>query len=362
MKKLFVLFLTLTIVIGEFSVRHFQAEAKKLIDERAQALLQSARAAIGGDEAINTINNLVGKGKISRQIKTPDNQERTLEGEVEMALQTNGKIHKKVRLTFPRDPNAANPTDGDVKKIVVENDKTILRRHSSDTNVEPEREFRVTGGGSQGQKIVRKVEKHGAGGGQNEFVRLMLGLLLKPSTSFELVYNYLGEGDVDGTSAEIIEATGGDNFKTRLYLDKQTHLPLMITYRGINPHPVIIFHNKDGAAGNGQEVKNVIVLKTPEGEKIVENSGNTKVFVRKADPNIDVSNAASLPRKMMEEAEIQIRFSDFRQAGNLMLPHKLAQYVNGQLDETTTIDSYEINVINLTERFKDEVRIVTNSN
>ncbi|MEP6924618.1 MAG: hypothetical protein ABI954_09140 [Pyrinomonadaceae bacterium] len=359
MKTLLVLFLALTIGLGELTIVYFQAEAKKLIDDRAQALLQQARTAIGGDDAINAVNNLIGTGKISHKIRTPDNQERTLEGDVEIALETTGRIHKKVKLTFQGDSDGANPATGNVKKFIVENDKTMILRHPADESGEPGQELRVMGD-EQGQKIIKRFDERNVRNQQNEFAQLMLGLLLKSSSSSQLVFNYLGEGDVDGTAAEIIEATGGDNLKTKLYLDKQSHLPLMVSYRGINPHPVFIFHSKDGATGNGQEVKKVIVVRTPEGEKTVENTDDNKVFVRKTDKNVLINSAddASLPFKTMEEVEIQIRFSDFRQEGGLMLPHKLTQYVNGQLDETTTIESYEINAANLSERFKDEVRIM----
>ena len=360
MKNVLVLVLTLTMVFGELSINYFQASAKRLIDERAQTLLQQARAAIGGEDAINAVNNLVSSGKITRKLKTPDNQERTLEGSLEMALETSGKTHKKVKLTFQGDPNAALSSSGETKKIFVENEKTILVRRSADASTVPGEEFHVTNGDEHGQKITVKTRERGAENEQNEFAQLMLGLLLKSSPSLNLVYNYAGEENVDGTLAEIIEATGGNNFKTRLYLDKQTHLPLMISYHGFNPHPVFMIHTGGGVPFDGQRSQNVIIFKTPDSEKSVENSGETKIFARRinSDENPDDAVAGvTSPQKITEEGEIQIRFSDFRLVGNLMLPHKLTSYFNDQLDETTTIDSYEINAANLLERFRDEPKL-----
>ena len=118
MKKLLVLFVCATIIFGEIAIMHFRAEAKRIIDERAAALLQQARAAIGGDAA--SVQNLVIKGRVSHKAKFPGQEERTMTGDLEMALDSN-QIHKMVKIQIEGAPFGEVPKG---ERVAVE-EKTL---------------------------------------------------------------------------------------------------------------------------------------------------------------------------------------------------------------------------------------------
>lgn len=339
MKKLSVFLLVAVMVFGELGIMQIQAAAKRAIDERAAALFAQARAAIGGETAINNVNNIAAKGKLTHKIKLPDNQEHSATGDVEFALEAT-RAYKTVKITV-ENGSVANGEH----KIISEN-KRVIRTHAGET-------------GETGDKIKRVSAVHQ----QNDLSRMWLGMLLK--TAPDTNYTAAGEGSVDGAACDIIEATGATGAVTKLYLDKNSHLPVMVSYRGTKQQKVIMMkkHGSDELAAAGSQVeKNVMVIRTPDGVQTTENDGQPEIFVRKEGNKTIVTdpNAKTFTRVPAEEVEFQLRFSDFRSVGGLLLPHKFVQYADGQIDEETIIESYEINVQNLAERFKGEITIIKN--
>jgi hypothetical protein len=147
-----------------------------------------------------------------------------------------------------------------------------------------------------------------------EMARYVLALLAAPPADFPLEFTYAGEATADDGSADVIDASGPDGFAARLFLDKQTHLPLMLSYRAPRPR-VFTMTMQGGGKGKSPE----------EAAKGAQDK-------MKAD-------AATKP----EEVEMQWRFSDYRQAGGLMLPHRITSGPDGETTDELEIKSYTIN-------------------
>jgi hypothetical protein len=321
-------------VIGDAAICSLQAaQARTLRDERAEAVLRQAREALGGSAVIDAVQNLLINGRASHKIKTPDGQERSFDGNVEMALETSGKLHRNFKTN-----DEANLAAESGKKVFVRNLEVSVHRKPD---------------GAEPEKFQKRLAGHG-----DELSRLLFGLLLKTSPGLNAIYNYAGEGSVDGTAADIVEASSDNGFAVKLYVDKNTHLPLMMSYRANKPVQFVI--NRKGAV-TGSIEKDVMVFPNglPEGEKIA-GDGATKVFIRKMNENGNITETVKageeMPRIQLEEAEFQVRFSDYRSVNGLMLPHRIAQTVNGEAGETMTIESYQVNAQNLNEKFKDTGR------
>ena len=63
-----------------------------------------------------------------------------------------------------------------------------------------------------------------------------------------------------------------------------------------------------------------------------------------------------------ELVERQVRFSDFRNVGGLLLPHKWTETVGGNTGETVDITSYEINPANIAEKFQNQKVFIRTKN
>ena len=328
-----------------------RASAKFKSDERALALIKQARLAIGGDQSIAEIRSMIIRGNTTLNFRT-DGASRTEQGESEIALQLPDKMSKTIKIG--REDGAA----GGERIVNKEHDVIILRKGGT---VEAQGE----GAGQAGRKvIIEKVE--GAGDGEkavagnggvwkttddktvvlrkadgpavgqevvvhdkgdvmferhhdNELLRTTLALLLTAPEGIEVNYLFGGEGDVDGTPCNIVNAeAAGSSFK--LYLSKASSLPVMISYQGHAMPRVMVFKTKTDAG-------------VPAEDKAV-------TFTTKVDAP--------------EMAEIQVRFSDFRGVNGVQLPYKWTTTVAGQPGEVFDVTGYEINPANIADKFKNE--------
>lgn len=344
-----------------------QAGAKFRSDEKALALIASARQAIGGDANLREVRSMtiVGSttnfyekdgvpatqlggteinfefpGRFSKTVKIGDPGDHAAAGEMKkrvevMVFERKGsgeasaveipKGEKEVfvvrkddgNVEWTSDENADLTSDGH-KIVIRKNDGTVTEFPADgDHNVEIDEQ--VGGEASvwnteDGRKIV--LEKtgphiaHRSSGG--EMLRTTMALLMSAPEGTDVSYKFIGEGDVDGYPANVIEVSSPQaSFK--LFLDASTNLPRMISYAG----------------------------------------HSTFVFRRHGNEEVSKAEVVELKRQTGQTVEHQIRFSDFRTVDGLVLPHRWTESVSGKQSMIFDVTSYEINPANIAEKFGD---------
>lgn len=297
-----------------------KAAAKFKSDERALEIIRQARVAIGGDANINNVRSMSITAKSTKTFDA-DGVSKTEQGDLEINLQLPNKFSKMLKFG---NAGGEDIIKKDVKVIVMKNgdDKTmpapdkngdvLIFKKEGDKNVIEENNS------ADGKKVLVDKIIRNAGGEKrhNELFRTTFALLLTAPEGLDVSYTYVGEGSVDGSSCDIISAqTGGESFK--LYIDKSTHLPRMMSFQSMKP----------------------FMIKIKKDEMNADSDKEPKVFVRNGDA----------PRG--ETAEFQIKFSDYRSAGNIRLPYRWTQTIGDKTDETVDVVSYEINPANIAEKF-----------
>lgn len=337
MRKIIPYIIKFSVVLMALSVVGQQVSATKGDVERALELLEQARAAIGGESAIGSVQNLSISGKSRRQLQLPDQAAKELNGEFELHMLLPDKMMRLEKLAIGTPDGAERP------KISEDNDVKIFK----DARVKIIRGEDMEKGDAE--NVMRQHE-------QAEIAHWMLGLLLTPPPSLNTTYNYAGEGDVEGVRAEIIEAQGAGGFAMKIYLDKSSHLPLMMSYQGSLPRiplgaglkiagageggeDIMIFrHRKEGEAGQEQPR---IIVKGKDGETVAQDGDKFTL-------------PATAP--VFENALIQVRFSDFRTEGGVLLPHTLTEMINGKVETVWTVERYDINSPSINEKFQRDFR------
>ena len=331
MKKFIISVLCVAVFFIGLSGLINQVGARFKSDEKALTLIRQAREAIGGDANINSVRSLTIIGKATKTFDF-DGAPRTEQGDWELNLQLPNQLSKMLKLR-----TEGGTGNGEHREIVEKNVIVIRKGDAADkTIVMPESENGggkkvvvirkgigeptvLTGDAASGEphKIIvnKDVRVSGDNGGkfhQNEFFRTTLSLLLTAPEGSDVTYIYAGESVVDGVSCEIVEAKTGESV-VKLYLDKSSYLPRMMTFQSAKP--MIFKFNKDA---DKQE----------------------KVIVRQT----------GTP----EMAEFQVKFSDYRSVNGLQMPHKWTQTVGGKDDETIDVSSYEVNPMTIAEKFNRE--------
>lgn len=332
-KKITILFLQLSLVLMGVSILVDTADATRKNGERAMELLRQARAAIGGDNAVKNVENLSLKGKSRRVLKIKNQADKEINSEYEMAVLLPNQIFKMERIGLHGDGSNT------FKFEIEDNDEVAEKVFEIRTDKEERTD--------DGMKVSRTNM-------DNEMYRFTLGFLLTPPKDANLNYDYTGEENVDGQTANVISVSSNGNVVMRLYLDKQSNLPLMMSYKGHvrHTHPVVmeLSNNANGKINSGE--KEVVIVRESNGN-VSRELPDKIMFERKA--NGDVSNMDGKFNVVVREsagAEIHVKFSDYRNVGGLRLPFQITEIVNGTVDQTITVDSYEINVPNMAERFK----------
>lgn len=332
MRRIFPLILKLAVVAMAVSLVGDQVRATKGDVERALDLIRQARAAIGGDAAVNSVQSLTMNGKSRRQIQLPDQTLRDLNGDIEINMLLPDRFIRIEKLKMLDGPGGTEAAPSTSDKKEIESKVRIVR------NVNSER----------GDK-----SDIGAMHDRSEIARYMMGLLLKAPADMNVAYDYAGVGDVDGVRAEIIDVQGPNGFSMKLYLSSQNHLPLMMTYKGFD-HPTPIFKvGAPGTASAEDRQTDVIIMR---GDK-VEAAGSEAprvIFKRdgggQAGPGENRTFTVRVPAPK-DLVEIQVRFSDYRAVNGVLLPFAISETVNGKLKETWTVDAYVVNSPDINRKF-----------
>jgi hypothetical protein len=366
MKRFFISVLFVTVFCIGLGALVEKAGARFKSDERALALIKQARIAIGGEQSIADVRSMVIKGNTSITFKSKDGA-RTESGETEIAMQLPDKLSKMVKIGRHDGPEGGVGEKHDViivrgdeghaqavagapgeKKIVIKkigengenieiekvvvgevkegerttaDGKTIILRSKTPGVAEA---VAVNGDGERHKRVLlEKTASHGEmeGHRQNELLRTALSLLLTAPEGMDVSFTFVGEGDVDGTSCNIVNAEfAGSNVK--LFLSKSSSLPVMVSYAGHAMPNVMLFRTKEPATAAGEPVKADVVL------------------TRKIE-------APAM-------AEVQVRFADYRSVNGVQLPYKWTTSVGGQTSEVFDVTGYELNPANIAEKFQNQ--------
>ena len=177
--------------------------------------------------------------------------------------------------------------------------------------------IRMGGGPGGAQLTPEQMEAAQRRMYQAEFSRYLLAMLLMPPPSFTVEYKYAGESDVEDVPADVVDVTGPDRFSVRVFFDKKTHLPLLLSYRG--PKPRVLTMTRPGGAGpaSAEDIKKA----RDDAEKKMK------------------EEAPAAP----EEADFFIRLTEHKKVDGVMLPHKFTFLTDSEVSEEFEISKYQIN-------------------
>lgn len=362
-------------------------------DEKALEIIRAARIAIGGDSKLREIRGLVITGKTTMSHRIGDAEKSSI-NDTEIALQFPDKMMKSIKMDdangsairsqgitkevtiVTKDDKAFTVTgkdgdfttsDGQVFKVTKDKNSEFTTTDGNKVIVRTEAGAKVSGPDGETKIFVRKpddggqwktkdgnvydVRMHKAGATlhdgirQNELLRTTLGILLTAPEGMDVSYTFVGEGDVDGTAVNIVNAEfAGANYK--LYIAKSSNLPVAMSYTGHSMPEIVKFDHKVDAPADG--TKDVLVFKRHDGmspEKVQADGVKDIVMFKRDDGSFT-------------GAESLVKFSDYRDTGGIQLPYRWTTTSGGKSAEVFDVTSYDINPANIAEKFAgQEVKV-----
>ena len=188
-----------------------------------------------------------------------------------------------------------------------------------------------------------------------ELARLMLGVVGTTQTNFPVTFAYGGIAESPDGKAHIIDVSGPEDFKARMYIDTESNLPLMLTYLDAEPRIVTRSMTRDGGpaggpAGGGHGAPQVFTaggggnVTVGRGRQAQELTPEQRAEIEKAR-----KEAEAAPPKMIE---YRLFFSDYRKVDGLSMPHRIARGTGDKTTEEWDVTSYKVNPTFKADRFK----------
>ncbi len=278
-------------------------------EDRAAQVLAASRRAIGGT-TLDALKTLSIEGAVVRNINTMQ-----ISSDVEILLELPDKY---VRTDQPNAPG-----------LVVSGMTTGF---NGDRPIQP-----VQGGFGGGAMVIRmggpmpssdapklspeeqrKLEASVVRGQTHELSRLMLGWFAAAHPSLGVQYTFAGEAESPDGRAFVIDAKGADGFAARLFIDRQTSMPLMLTYQGPQRQVMTVGGPGRGAAGGGPA-----------------HGGGTH-----QDAQRQVADLAKQPPVMVDYT---LYFEDWQPVDGVRFPRRIRRASGGETTEEWTIDKVKIN-------------------
>jgi hypothetical protein len=166
--------------------------------------------------------------------------------------------------------------------------------------------------------------------GQIEASRLMLGWFAAAHPASNAQYSYAGEAESPDGKAFVIDVKNADNFNARLFIDQQTHLPLMVTYKA--PQPRMMTSGGPPAVGGGGHV---IRSEAPAREVSEEERKKMRADAEK--------QIQELQRQAPVLVDVAVYFEDWRDADGVKFPFKMRRATGGTTTEEWTVSRIKVN-------------------
>jgi hypothetical protein len=190
---------------------------------------------------------------------------------------------------------------------------------------------------------------------KQDFVRLTLGMFASSFSSYPLTFTYAGQAEAPQGSADVLDVKGPANFSARLFVNSQTHLPIMISWqapagRGRGPGPGgPPGAGPGGPPGAAPAGRGAAPLATAP--PATAPPATAPATPPGAAPGAQPGAAAGPPRgagpggvpPAAGGVENRLYFADYRDVDGMQWPFRLRRATGPDTTEETTFDRFKVN-------------------
>jgi hypothetical protein len=306
-------------------------------DAKATEIIAAARKALGGEQKLASVKALSLKGTYRREPGAaapggggqmvfmvgpgagPGGSSQ-ISGEIEIDTIFPDKYLKVDTQTGIAAITRSEGFDGDRPLLSVQSNSPHVRIMADSPNADPGR-------------VKVALDRARA-----ELARLLLGMMAAPQPGFTVTYSYVGPAEAPDGKAEAVDVKGPDGFAARLFVDAETHVPLMLTYTAPEPRVITRMSGPGERRGEPRTRTNGTRLRTP-----ADLSPEERERLEKERQALEAE-----PPKIVEH---RIFFSDFRNVNGVSLPHRITRGTAAATTEEWEIRSYKVNPSIKPERF-----------
>jgi hypothetical protein len=267
-------------------------------------ILAAAREALGGEKRLSGVKNFIATGR-TRQVRG-DN---LVPIEFEIAVELPDKYVRKDEIPAQESGPTSTGFNGD---------ELIQLPVPAPPGAPPAAAAGRTGGppaAAPSQAMLDAARNARVAAVKQDFVRLTLGMFAASFSSYPLTFTYVGQAEAPQGKADVLEAKAPPNFSVQLFINSQTHLPIMVSWKQAP--------GRAGGRGRGEGPP-------PEGR----GRGDAPPAEGRGAPP-----AAAPPAPV----EYRIYYADYREADGLQWPFRLRRATGPDTTEETIFDRFKTN-------------------
>jgi len=318
---------------------------------KGASLLSEARKALGGEDKLAAIKRIELKGSITQLAGT-----QTLDGDLVMQIETPDKLRIDEEISLPGGAITINRTqglNGTEAWDVTEGGNlpgnfgrggrggggnpggrlggvlgAINDPNAPQGQVDPARQAAL-------KELQRKTR-------QTDLARYLVAFLATTSEAPAWVGTAVTPKD---EKADVLEMTTADGTVTRIFLDIETHMPLMMTYSGPAPRGGggQGRRGQGGQGGRGQQGGG-----QPGGQGGGDAGANAAPAPQGVPPaGAPGGDAAQGGRRgggaPQAQATVEMYIGDYKVENGVKMPHHITREINGEIQEEVLIKSFKFN-------------------
>jgi len=179
---------------------------------------------------------------------------------------------------------------------------------------------------------------------KQDFARMALGMFAKSPAAYPLAMTFAGQAESPDGKADVIEVKGEGDFTARLFIDANTHLPLMLSWMA--KEPLTMSRSVSSGPGGATAV-------TVGGGGGVSHGAMAAPAGQAPRANMTPEEREALMKQLEEQrkeaeakrrvVEYRLFYGDYRAVDGVQVPHRLQRSVDGKPVEEVTFEKVKVN-------------------
>lgn len=291
-------------------------------------ILAGARTALGGPK-LAAVKTLTAVGRTVRALPNGT----SVENEFELALELPDKYLMRSVLAAMGNMSVYRNSGFNGGQVIEEIDRppslagggmVVMRFAGPGGAVDPEKMTAAQKAEFDQKRLVAN---------KKEFAKLALGMFAMSPAAYPVELADGGQAESPDGKADVIDVKGEGGFAAKLFIDAQTHLPLMLSWMDREPITMMMGPGGTVTSGGG----NATVTHVERGGATPPTPEEREKMMK--DLEVRRKDAEAKARTV----EYRVYYSDFKTVGGVQWPHRIQRSIDGKPTEEMIFDTVKVN-------------------
>ena len=299
-------------------------------------MLAGARTALGGPK-LAAVKTLTAVGRTVRALPNGT----SAESEFEMALELPDKYLMRSVLAAMGNMSVYRNSGFNSGQVIEEIDRppslagggmVVMRFAGPGGAVDPEKMTAEEKADFDQKRLVAN---------KKEFAKLALGMFAMSPAAYPVELADGGQAESPDGKADVIDVKGEGGFAAKLFIDAQTHLPLMLSW--MDKEPITMTMGPGGTVTTGTPGAGMAVGGATTMTR-VERSGGAPMTPEEREKMMkDLEARRKEAEAKARTVEYRVYYGDYKTVGGVQLPHRIQRAIDGKPTEEMIFDTIKVN-------------------